>query len=433
MSFGRVADDGTVFVRTADGEREVGSYPDASPEEALSYFARKYDELVAQVELFEQRLTAADVPIGEIDSGLAKLKAALGDDVRAVGDLDALRARVEALGPVAAAKRKEAEAAREQAREQARARRLALVEEAEKIAAVPAERTQWRTDGQRMKELFDTWQTEQKATSGKRPAAVPGPAGEPAPAVRLDRRSEEELWKRFSHARTAFDRKRRQHFAHLDEEHAEARAAKEALVKEAEALRESTDWGPTAAAYKRLMDRWRSAGRASRKDDDELWTRFRAAQDAFFTARHAVQAEQDAEFTANLQVKEQLLAEAEALLPITDLAVAKVRLRDVQDRWEAAGKVPRGDLERIERRMRAVEQAVRQDEDARWRNSNPEARARAQSAVTQLESAIADLEVDLKKARDQGKAKRVAEAEAALSARREWLEQARKALQDFGG
>jgi DNA repair exonuclease SbcCD ATPase subunit len=110
-----------------------------------------------------------------------------------------------------------------------------------------------------------------------------------------------------------------------------------------------------------------------------------------------------------------------------------VRLRDVQDRWEAAGKVPRGDLERIERRMRAVEQAVRQDEDARWRNSNPEARARAQSAVTQLESAIADLEVDLKKARDQGKAKRVAEAEAALSARREWLEQARKALQDFGG
>jgi hypothetical protein len=430
MRFGRVAEDGTVYVRTADGEREVGSYPDATPEEALSYYARKYDELVAQVELFEQRLTAADVPLGEIDSGLAKLKAAVSDDVRAVGDLDALRARVEALAPVAAAKRKEVEAAREAAREQARGRRLALVEEAEKIAAVPAERTQWRTDGQRMKELFEAWQAEQKATSGKRPA---GGAPEGAPAVRLDRRSEEELWKRFSHARTAFDRKRRQHFAHLDEQHTEARAAKEALVKEAESLRESTDWGPTAAAYKRLMDRWRAAGRAARKDDDELWARFRAAQDAFFSARHAVQAEQDAEFTANLQVKEQLLTEAEALVPITDLDAAKARLRDIQDRWEAAGKVPRGDLERIERRMRAVEQAVRQDEDARWRNSNPEDRARAKSAVEQLESAIADLEADLKKAKDQGKAKRVAEAEAALSARREWLEQARKALQDFGG
>ncbi|KQX66892.1 ATPase [Angustibacter sp. Root456] len=431
MRFGRVADDGTVYVRTADGEREVGSYPGASPEEALAYFARKYDELAAQVELFEQRLTAADVPVGEIDSSLAKLRTAMSD-VRAVGDLDALAGRVEALGPVAAAKRKEAEAAREQAREQARARRTALVEEAEKIAAVPAERTQWRTDGQRMRELFETWQAEQRAAGGKR-GGTPAPTAGETPAVRLDRRSEEELWKRFSHARTAFDRKRRQHFAHLDEQHGEAKAAKEKLVKEAEALQGSTDWGPTAAAYKRLMDRWRTAGRAARKDDDELWQRFRAAQDAFFAARHAVQAEQDAEFSANLQVKEQLLVEAEALVPVTDLDAAKSALRDIQDRWEAAGKVPRGDLERVERRLRAVEQAVRQVEDARWRNTNPEARARAQSAVDQLENAIADLEADLKKAHDQGKAKRVAEAEAAIAARREWLEQARKALQDFGG
>lgn len=431
MRFGRVADDGTVYVRVADGEREVGSYPGAAPEEALAYFARKYDELVAQVELFEQRLTATDVPIGEIDSSLAKLRTATSD-VRAVGDLDALVARVEALGPVAAAKRKEAEAAREDAREQARLRRTALVEEAEKIAAVPAERTQWRTDGQRMRELFETWQAEQRAAGGKRGSAAPPATGE-TPAVRLDRRSEEELWKRFSHARTAFDRKRRQHFAHLDEQHAEARTAKEKLVKEAEALQGSTDWGATAAAYKRLMDRWRAAGRAARKDDDELWQRFRAAQDAFFAARNAVQAEQDAEFSANLKVKEQLLIEAEALVPVTDLGAAKSALRDIQDRWEAAGKVPRGDVERVERRLRAVEQAVRQVEDARWRNTNPEARARAKSAVDQLENAIADLEAELAKARDQGKAKRVAEAESAITARREWLEQARKALQDFGG
>ena len=153
----------------------------------------------------------------------------------------------------------------------------------------------------------------------------------------------------------------------------------------------------------------------------------------FFTARHAVQAEQDAEFAANLKVKEQLLDEAERLVPVQDLATAKARLRDVQDRWEAAGKVPRADMERIERRLRAVEQAVRAQEDARWSSTNPEARARAQSAVDQLEAAIADLEADLRKATEQGKAKRVAEAQAALSARREWLEQARKALADFGG
>jgi hypothetical protein len=266
-----------------------------------------------------------------------------------------------------------------------------------------------------MKELFEAWRTEQKG-DGK-----------------LDRRSEDELWKRFSHARTAFDRKRRQYFAQLDESQGEARSAKEKLVKEAESLQGSTDWGPTAQAYKRLMDRWREAGRANRKDDDALWQRFRAAQDAFFAARHAAQAEQDSEFAANLKVKLELLAQAEALVPVRDLAAAKSTLRDIQDRWETAGKVPRADLDQVERRMRAVEQSVRDADDRRWQSSNPEARARAQSAVDQLESAIADLESDLATAREAGKPTRVAAAEASLSARREWLEQARKALKDFGG
>lgn len=413
-SFGRVDDDGTVWVRTESGERAVGSYPGATPQEALAYFVRKYEEIVAQVDLFEQRLGSADMTPAETESGVARLREAVREP-NAVGDLAALTARVDGLAPVAAERRREAEQARSRAREEARSRRAALVEKAEQLAAVAPEKTQWRADGQTMKELFDTWRSEQKS--------------EP----KLDRRSEDELWKRFSHARTAFDRKRRQHFAQLDETQGEAKVAKEKLVKEAEALAGSTDWGPTAQAYKRLMDRWRAAGRASRKDDDALWQRFRAAQDAFFAARHAVQAEQDSEFAANLEVKLALLTEAEGLLPVTDLTAAKATLRDVQERWEAAGKVPRGDLDRVERRMRAVEQAVRDAEDQRWRSTNPEARARAQSAVDQLESAIADLEADLAKAKEQGKAKRVSEAEDALTARREWLEQARRALSDFGG
>ena len=413
-SFGRVDDEGTVWVRTGASERAVGSYPGAGADEALAYFVRKYEEIVAQIDLFAQRLAAADMTPAETQSGVARLREAVREP-NAVGDLEALTARVESLAPVAAARRRAADESRSRAREEARARRAALVEKAEQLAAVPPEKTQWRTDGQTMKELFETWRTEQKG-DGK-----------------LDRRSEDELWKRFSHARTAFDRKRRQYFAQLDETQGEARSAKEKLVKEAEALQGSTDWGPTAQAYKRLMDRWRDAGRANRKDDDALWQRFRAAQDTFFAARHAAQAEQDSEFAANLKVKLELLAQAEALLPVRDLAAAKSALRDIQERWESAGKVPRAELDQVERRMRAVEQSVRDADDRRWQSSNPEARARAQSAVDQLESAIADLESDLTTAREAGKAKRVAEAEAALSARREWLEQARKALKDFGG
>jgi hypothetical protein len=413
-TFGRVDDEGTVWVRTGTTERAVGSYPGASAQEALAYFVRKYEEVVAQIDLFAQRLAAADMTPAETESGVARLREAVREP-NVVGDLAALSARVESLAPVVAARRRAADESRAQAREQARARRAALVEKAEQLAAVPPEKTQWRTDGQTMKDLFESWRTEQRG-DGK-----------------LDRRSEDELWKRFSRARTAFDRKRRQYFAQLDETQGEAKTAKEKLVKEAEALQGSTDWGPTAQSFKRLMDRWREAGRANRKDDDALWQRFRAAQDAFFAAKHAAQAEQDSEFAANLKVKLALLAEAEALLPVRDLAAAKSALRDIQERWESAGKVPRADLDQIERRMRSVEQSVRDADDRRWQSTNPEARARAQSAVDQLESAIADLEKDLAQARAAGKAKRVADAEASLAARREWLEQARKALKDFGG
>src|SRR3954469_24527374 len=338
--FGRVAEDGTVYVRTEDGERAVGSYPGATPEDALAYFVRKYEDIGAQISLFAQRLNNTDLSPRDIESGLKRLREATAEP-NAVGDLAALVTRVDALEARAAEKRAEAQVVRAAARADQLAVRAALVEEAEKIAGTPPERTQWRSDGQRMKELFDAWKAQQKD----------GP--------RLDRGPEEELWHRFSHARTTFDRHRRQHFAQLESSQAEVKLAKQALVKEAEALSTSRDWGPTSAAYKRLMDRWRAAGRASRKDDDVLWARFRAAQDAFFSARNAVQSAEEEEFRANLAVKEALLTEAEALLPVKDLAAAKEALRGIQERWEAAGKVPRADMDRIEKRIRKVEQVVR--------------------------------------------------------------------------
>lgn len=412
--FGRVAEDGTVFVRTSDGERAVGSYPGASPEEALAYFARKYEDIRAQINLFAQRLNNTEMAPKDIDAGLKRLREATTEP-NAVGDLAALVTRVDALDARAAEKRAEASQARASARADQLAARAALVEEAEKIAATPPERTQWRADGQRMKDLFDAWKAQQKD----------GP--------RLDRGPEEELWHRFSHARTTFDRHRRQHFAQLESTQGEVKQVKQGLVKEAEALSTSKDWGPTSAAYKRLMDKWRAAGRASRKDDDALWTRFRAAQDVFFEARNAVQSAEEAEFKANLAVKEALLVEAEAILPITDLAAAKDTLRGIQDRWESAGKVPRADMERIEKRIRRVEQTVRDAEEARWKRTNPEGQARAQSAVDQLEEALAAQRAKLAKAQARQDAKAIAEAEESIEARTVWLEQARAALEEFSG
>ena len=118
---------------------------------------------------------------------------------------------------------------------------------------------------------------------------------------------------------------------------------------------------------------------------------------------------------------------------MTDLEKAKAALRVIQDKWDKAGKVPRADLERTEKAMRRIEQAVRDAEDRRWSASNPEAAARASSLVEQLEKAVASLEKDLANAQASGNAKKVAEAEAALTARRQWLDQARSGLAEFGG
>src|SRR3954447_6747449 len=118
--FGRVAEDGTVYVRTADGERAVGSYPGASPEEALAYFARKYDDIDAQISLFAQRLNGTDMSPRDIDAGIKRLRE-LTTEPNAVGDLPALCARVDAVEAGAAEKRSEAA----QARAKTRAEQLA--------------------------------------------------------------------------------------------------------------------------------------------------------------------------------------------------------------------------------------------------------------------------------------------------------------------
>ncbi|MBZ2195741.1 DUF349 domain-containing protein [Ruania sp. N2-46] len=407
--YGRVDADGTVHVREGDGERVVGQYPGVSEEEALSLYIRRFLDLQAQVRLFGTRLSTLTVK--DLDSTLAGLTSQF-EDPAVVGDLDGLRAELEDLREQAAERRKEIAAEREAARAQALAERTVIVERAEEIAGADPARVQWRQQGEELRKLLDEWKHAQKT------------------GVRLDRPSEDALWKRFSHARSQFDRNRRQYFAELDKTHGQVKATKEQLIERAEALSGSTDWGPTAAAYRDLMDEWKRAGRASRKEDDALWARFRAAQDTFFEARNARNAETDAEFGENLKVKLTILTEAEGILPVRDLRSAKAKLRDIQDRWEAAGKVPRGDLQRVEARLRAVEEAIRDAEQREWKTSNPRVRARAEGAAAQLEAAIAGLEDDLEKAKASGDARRIKDATEALDARKSWLEQVLRAADD---
>lgn len=403
--WGRVDEDGTVYVKTSDGERVVGSWQAGAPEEALAYFKRKYDSLATEIGLLEQRVKTTDLQPQQAQHSIDRLREQVSD-AHAVGDLESLARRLDALTALVDRRREEVRAQREHARHEAREVKERIVAEAERIAA---EETHWKNGGERLRQLVEEWKA----------------------ADRIDRPTETALWKRLSAARNAFTKRRKAYFATLDDQRDQARKEKERLVAEAEAMSGSTDWGETAAAYRELMRRWKTAGRAARDVEEELWARFKGAQDTFFAARSAAFAERDAEFQGNAEVKEQLLAEAEKLLPVTDVRAARAALRGIHERWEAAGMVPRDQRDRLEGRLRKIEEAVRTAEENEWRRTNPEARARAEATVNQLRSSIEQLEKRLAKAREAGRDKDVRDAEEALTARRAWLEEAERTLAEF--
>lgn len=404
--WGRVAEDGTVYVRTSTGERAVGSYPAGSHEEALAFFTERFAALEFEVQLLVQRVNAGKVSPEEATTAVKTVRDQVLE-ANAVGDLEGLVAKLDALGPVIATQREARKAERAARVAESKVAKEKIVAEAEELARG----TNWRDGANRLRDLLEQWK------------ALP----------RLDKATDDQLWRRFSSARTTYTRHRKAHFAEQHEKRDAARAVKERLVQEAEALAESTDWGPTSGRFGDLMRDWKAAGPAPREFEDKLWKRFRGAQDTFFGNRDAANAALDAEFAENATVKEGLLAEAEALLPVTDLDAAKAAFRDIADRWDEAGKVPRDRIRDLEGRMRKVEQAIRQVEDEQWRRSDPEKSARADDMIGKLQAAIDDLQAELDAARAAGNDKKVRELEESLASRQAFLEMAKKASQEFSG
>jgi hypothetical protein len=393
--WGRVDEDGTVYVRTAEGERAVGSWQAGEPAAGLAHYGRRYDDLATEVSLLEARLKAHTGNPGEIKNKAQVLAESI-PTAAAVGDLDGLAARARAMVGTADSAAAESRAEKQAARAGQIARKEALAAEAEQIAA---ESTSWKAAGDRLKAIVEEWKT------------IRG----------IDRKTDEALWTRFAAARDAFGRRRGAHFASLDAQRGEARSAKQELIKEAQKLATSTDWGPTSAAMRSLMDRWKAVPRTGRDGDDDLWKEFRAAQDVFFAARAESDKKRTGEEQANQQQKEELLAEAEKLDPTTDLRGAQNALRKIQERYDAIGHVPRGVMRSLEDRMQAVEQKVRGATDSSRARTAPE-----NPMVTSMRAAVSKAEEQVAKAEAAGDKKRIDEAKANLATRQEWLAEAEK-------
>ncbi|GAA2187630.1 DUF349 domain-containing protein [Micromonospora lupini] len=396
-AFGRVDADGTVYVKTSEGERVVGSWQAGAPEEGLAHFARRFADLVTEVDLTEARLNSGAADAGHSLSTIKRIRAGL-PEAHVVGDIDALAARLDKLSTVAEEKATEARAARDAARGEALARKTALVEEAEKLAA---ESTGWKTAGDRLKEILDEWKT------------IRG----------VDKKADGELWKRFAAARDGFTRRRGAHFATLDATRKQAQTVKEELVAEAEKIRDSTEWAATANQLKELMTQWKAAPRASKEAEQKLWERFRAAQDAFFSRRSEVFSARDNEQRGNLERKQALLAEAEALDIDADPKGAQAKLREIQAQWHEAGRVPREAAAGLERRLRVIDDKVRDVMDSAWRRTTKE----DNPLLAQMRSQVAEAEERLARAQSAGDARRIKEAEQALASKRQFLQLAEQA------
>ncbi|MGF0224437.1 DUF349 domain-containing protein [Dietzia natronolimnaea] len=397
--WGRVDDSGAVFVRTSEGERQVGSWQAGAPEEGLAHFGLRYDDLVAEVSLLEARLDSHPQDARKTRASAEALAEQL-PSAAAVGDLDALATRLATVVERSGAVEVEARQRKDEERATAIARKEALAVEAEEIGESS---TQWKAAGDRLREILDEWKT------------IRG----------IDRKTDDALWKRFSKAREAFNRRRGSHFAELDRTRASVKRVKEELVERAEAISASTDWNDTATAFRRLMDEWKAAGRAPREADDALWKRFKAAQDTFFDARHAAAAERDAEFEGNADAKEALLTEFSGRIdPDKNLDAARAALRELQTRWEEIGKVPRERMGQLEGRIRALEKSVSDAADAEWRRTDPEAKARA----AQFWVRVDDFEAQAAKADAAGKSKDAEKARAQAMQWKEWAEAAENAV-----
>ena len=409
--FGRVGEDGTVYVITPTGDRAVGSYPGKSPEEALAYFVKKFEMAASEVALLAARIRSGAMVPSDAHEAVNKLRTQISD-LNGVGDLANLSASLEKIPSLitehegAYQARKAAQSAEKEARKnEAAAVKEKIVAEAETLIDSVA----WKVTTARLKVLLEEWKK----------------------APRLDKKIDAALWKRFSSSRNKVDKRRRTHFASLDSEHKKVASTKEVIVKEAEALANSKDWLGTANKYKSLMDQWKASGRGKKSTDTALWTRFKSAQDTFFTAKNADMAKRKGSMVENLAKREAMIVEFESLLPITDFKSAKKKFYDLMGKWQKIGMTDRKKRSAFDARIKKVEDEISDLERNHQRKSDPSAKAQANKVVQGLAEAIENYEKQAAKAEAAGQTAKAMVAREAAAARRAWLEQAEKGLTEF--
>lgn len=394
--WGRVDSEGNVYLREEGAERLIGQFLGGSPSDAVEFYERKYQDLEAQVLLLEQRAKAG-ADSKSLISSLAKLKEALSD-AAVLGDLAALKTRLEALDTSLEALKAQQQEENAELMQQALAEREELLQRLEKLAASPKESISWKSiDGE-----LDRFMTEWKQQQARQP--------------RLPRKTADELWQRFRTASNSLKASKKAFFSNLEQTSKAARSQKAELIERAKAIQ--PDDPKATSQYNALLDEWKKTGRSGRKYDDQLWADFKAAGDAIFQQRVQQDEQQRGE---NQAAKEQLIADYAYILNMTDLGEARRAWIAFLGQWEQFGRVPKSAADSLNSSFKKMEKHLHDLESAHWGSADPEAEERVSQLTEQLHRVISELEEKLAVAQQAGNASEVAELQDSIAEKQSWL------------
>lgn len=198
----------------------------------------------------------------------------------------------------------------------------------------------------------------------------------------------DEIWERFKAASDKINQIRREHYSKLQEEQNANLEGKKVLCEKAEeiigeAYTSVNAWQKKSNEFAEIFKTWKTIGPASKKDNEEIWNRFKSAMDSFFAKKKEFFASMKDRQTENLERKTQLCVEAEALMDSTDWRNTTDQLKKLQEEWKTIGPVPKRHTDKIWKRFRTACDAFfnRKNEHFSGRRSEEEANLAAKRAL----------------------------------------------------
>jgi len=169
----------------------------------------------------------------------------------------------------------------------------------------------------------------------------------------------DDIWNRFKAATAVINKKYQAFFEEQKSKQADNLAAKSKLCEQVEAIADkevtsSNEWNALSKEIEDIQKQWRGIGFASKKENQKIYDRFRAACDKFFEKKRVFYTSYKDGMNENLEKKMSLIEQAEALKSSTEWKKATDQFINLQKQWKEIGAVPRKKSEQLWKRFRAA-------------------------------------------------------------------------------